>query len=247
MSGHSKWSTIKRKKGANDAKRGKLFTKIIKEITVAASEGGSDPETNPRLRAAVQNAKGMNMPKDTITRAINKADRDNSTFLELTFEGMLPHGVGVFVDSLTDNRNRTVSNVRAIFTKRGGNLGTNGSLSFMFERKGVISLSQGELDPEEFELELIDAGVEEIELEEGTFMITTPMEDFHTVQLKLQEMGLEPDSAELQRIPNDALDLTTEQAIQIMKIIEEFEDDDDVQAVSHNLNVTDEVSEAMGD
>jgi YebC/PmpR family DNA-binding regulatory protein len=247
MSGHSKWSTIKRKKGANDAKRGKLFTKIIKEITVAASEGGSDPETNPRLRAAVQNAKGMNMPKDTITRAISKADRDNSSFLELTFEGMLPHGVGVFVDSLTDNRNRTVSNVRAIFTKRGGNLGTNGSLSFMFERKGVISLSQGEIDPEEFELELIDAGVEEIELEEGTFMITTPMEDFHTVQLKLQEMGLEPDSAELQRIPNDALDLTTEQAIQIMKIIEEFEDDDDVQAVSHNLNVTDEVSEAMGE
>jgi len=246
MSGHSKWSTIKRKKGANDAKRGKLFTKIIKEITVAASEGGSDLETNPRLRAAVQNAKGMNMPKDTITRAINKADRDNSSFLELTFEGMLPHGVGVFVDSLTDNRNRTVSNVRAIFTKRGGNLGTNGSLSFMFERKGVISLSQGEMDPEEFELELIDAGVEEIELEEGTFMITTPMEDFHTVQMKLQEMGLEPDSAELQRIPNDALDLTTEQAIQIMKIIEEFEDDDDVQAVSHNLNVTDEVSEAMG-
>ncbi len=247
MSGHSKWSTIKRKKGANDAKRGKLFTKIIKEITVAASEGGSDAETNPRLRAAIQNAKGMNMPKDTIIRAISKADRDNSSFLELTFEGMLPHGVGVFVDSLTDNRNRTVSNVRAIFTKRGGNLGTNGSLSFMFERKGVISLSQGEIDPDEFELELIDAGVEEIELEEGTFMITTPMEDFHTVQLKLQEMGLEPDSAELQRIPNDALDLTTEQAIQIMKIIEEFEDDDDVQAVSHNLNVTDEVSEAMGE
>jgi YebC/PmpR family DNA-binding regulatory protein len=247
MSGHSKWSTIKRKKGANDAKRGKLFTKIIKEITVAASEGGSDPETNPRLRSAVQNAKGMNMPKDTIQRAINKADRDNTTFLELTFEGMLPHGVGVFVDSLTDNRNRTVSNVRAIFTKRGGNLGTNGSLSFMFERKGVISLSQGEIDPDEFELELIDAGVEEIELEEGTFMITTPMEDFHNVQLKLKEMGLEPDSAELQRIPNDALDLTTEQAVQIMKIVEEFEDDDDVQAVSHNLHVSDEVSEAMGD
>ncbi len=247
MSGHSKWSTIKRKKGANDSKRGKLFTKMIKEITVAASEGGTDPESNPRLRAAVQNAKGMNMPKDTIQRAISKADRDSSSFLELTFEGMLPHGIGVFVDCLTDNRNRTVSNVRAIFNKRGGNLGTNGSLSFMFERKGVISLSKGELDPEEFELELIDAGVEEMEMEEDTFMITTPMEDFHNVQKKLQEMGLEPDSAELQRIPNDALDLTKEQAIQIMKIIEEFEDDDDVQAVSHNLNVTDEVSDAMGE
>ena len=239
MSGHSKWSTIKRKKGANDAKRGKLFTKIIKEITVAASESGSDPETNPRLRAAVQNAKGMNMPKDTIQRAISKANKDSSSFLELTFEGMLPHGIGVFVDCLTDNRNRTVSNIRSIFNKRGGNLGTNGSLSFMFDRKGIISLAKGELDPEEFELELIDAGVEEIELEEDTFMITIPMEDFHNVQKKLQEMGLEPDSAELQRIPNDALDLTIEQGVQIMKIVEEFEDDDDVQAVWHNLKVTD--------
>jgi len=247
MSGHSKWSTIKRKKGANDSKRGKLFTKLIKEITVAASEGGMDPESNPRLRTAVQNAKGLNMPKDTIQRAISKANKDSSSFLELTFEGMLPHGVGVVVDCLTDNRNRTVSNVRSIFNKRGGNLGTNGSLSYMFERKGIFSLAKGELDPEEFELELIDAGVEEVELEEDTFMITTPMEDFHNVQVKLQEMGLEADSAELQRIPNDALDLTVEQAVQIMKIIEEFEDDDDVQTVSHNLNVTDEVSETIND
>ena len=245
MSGHSKWSTIKRKKGANDAKRGKLFTKIIKEITVAASVGGPDVEANPRLRSAVQNARGMNMPKDTIQRAINKADKDNSSFLELTFEGKLPHGTLVFVDSLTDNRNRTVSNVRAIFTKRGGELGTNGSLSYMFDRKGIISLPKGDLDPDEFELELIDAGVEEIELEDDTFMITTPMEDFHSVQIKLQEMGLEAESAELQRIPNDALDLTLEQGIQIMKIIEEFEDDDDVQAVSHNVNVSDELAEAM--
>jgi YebC/PmpR family DNA-binding regulatory protein len=245
MSGHSKWSTIKRKKGANDAKRGKLFTKLIKEITVAASEGGGDPETNPRLRAAVQNAKGMNMPKDTIQRAISKANKDSSSFIEMTFEGMLPYGIGVFVDCLTDNRNRVISNVRSIFNKRGGNLGTNGSLSYMFERKGIISLAQGELDPEEFELELIDAGVEEIELEDGMFMITTPLEDFHNVQKKLQEMGLEPESAELQRIPNDTVDLSLEQAIQIMKIVEEFEDDDDVQVVSHNLNVTDEVSEAM--
>ncbi|MCP4314104.1 MAG: YebC/PmpR family DNA-binding transcriptional regulator [Bacteroidetes bacterium] len=245
MSGHSKWSTIKRKKGANDARRGKLFTKLIKEITVAASTGGSEIEANPRLRSAVQTAKGLNMPKDTIQRAISKADRDNSSFLELTFEGMLPHGIGVIVDSLTDNRNRTVSNVRAIFNKRGGNLGTNGSLGFMFERKGVISLPKGDMDPDEFELEIIDAGVEEVELEEDTFMITTPMEEFHNVQKKLQEMGLEPESAELQRIPNDNIELTVEQSVQIMKIIEEFEDDDDVQAVSHNLEVTDEVSEAM--
>ena len=245
MSGHSKWSTIKRKKGANDAKRGKIFTKIIKEITVAASVGGMEIESNPRLRSAVQNAKGMNMPKDTIQRAINKADKDNSSYMELTFEGMLPYGIGVFVDSLTDNRNRTVSNVRSIFNKRGGNLGTNGSLSFMFDRKGIISLAKGDLDPDEFELDLIDAGVEEIELEEGMFMITTPMEEFHNVQKKLEEMGLEPESADLQRIPNDTIELTTEQSIQIMKIIEEFEDDDDVQAVWHNLEVTDEVNEAL--
>ena len=245
MSGHSKSSTIKRKKGANDARRGKLFTKLIKEITVAASVGGTDEESNPRLRSAVQNARGMNMPKDTIQRAINKADRDNSSFLELSFEGKLPHGVLVFVDSLTDNRNRTVSNVRAIFTKRGGELGTNGSLSYMFDRKGIISLPKGELDPDEFELELIDAGVEEIELEDDIFMITTPMEDFHSVQLKLQEMSVEPESAELQRIPNDTLDLTLEQGVQIMKIIEEFEDDDDVQSVYHNVNVSDELAEAM--
>lgn len=245
MSGHSKWSTIKRKKGANDARRGKLFTKLIKEITVAASTGGPEIEANPRLRSAVQTAKGLNMPKDTIQRAINKADKDNSAFMELTFEGMLPFGIGVFVDSLTDNRNRTVSNVRAIFTKRGGNLGTNGSLGFMFERKGVISLPKGDLDPEEFELEIIDAGVEEVELVDDTLMITTPMEEFNNVQLKLAEMGLETESAELQRIPNDTIELSVEQSIQIMKIIEEFEDDDDVQAVSHNLEVSDEVSEAM--
>jgi YebC/PmpR family DNA-binding regulatory protein len=245
MSGHSKWSTIKRKKGANDAKRGKLFTKLIKEITVAASVGGTDVEANPRLRSAVQNARGMNMPKDTIQRAINKADRDNSAFLELSFEGKLPHGVLVFIDSLTDNRNRTVGNVRSIFNKRGGELGTNGSLSFMFDRKGIISLPKGDLDPDEFELELIDAGVEEVELEEDTFMITTPLEDFHKVQLKLQELGLEPESAELQRIPNDTVDLTLEQGLQIMKIIEEFEDDDDVQSVYHNVNISDELSEAM--
>ncbi len=245
MSGHSKWSTIKRKKGAIDSKRGKIFTKLIKEITVAASTGGTDPEANPRLRSAIQNARGMNMPKDTIQRAINKADKDNSSYMELTFEGMLPYGIGVIVESLTDNRNRTVGNVRAIFNKRGGSLGTNGSLSFMFERKGVFSLPKGELDPDEFELEIIDAGVDEIELEEDTFMITTPMEEFHNVQKKLQEMGLEPESGDLQRIPNDTIELTLEQSLQIMKIIDEFEDDDDVQSVWHNLEVSDEVNAAL--
>src|SRR6056297_271696 len=241
MSGHSKWSTIKRKKGANDAKRGKMFTKMIKEITVAAQLGGSDPETNPRLRSAVQNAKGINMPKDNIEKAISKANRDTGDFQEVTFEGYLPHGIAVFIECLTDNNNRTVSSVRSIFNKRGGNLGTNGSLSFLFDRKGIITVPRGEMDPEEFELEIIDAGVEEIDVEDDTFIITTPMEDFNNVQVKLYEMGLETNSAELQRIPNDTNELDTEKAVQIMKIIEEFEDDDDVQNVYHNLEVSDEV------
>jgi len=165
--------------------------------------------------------------------------------MELTFEGMLPNGIGVFIDCLTDNRNRTISVVRSIFNRRGGSLGTNGSLSFMFERKGVISLVKGDLDPEEFELELIDAGIEELELEEDMFMITTPMEEFHNVQKKLEEMGLEPESAELQRIPNDTVELPLDQALQIMRTVEEFEDDDDVQSVSHNLEVTEELTEAL--
>ena len=245
MSGHSKWSTIKHKKGALDAKRAKIFTKLIKEITVSAQLGGVDPEANPRLRSAIQNAKGMNMPKDTIQRAVNKANKDASAFSETSFEGYLPHGIAVFIDCLTDNNNRTVANIRAIFNKRGGNLGTNGSLSFLFERKGLITLPLGEMDPEEFELEIIDAGVEEIEIEDGTLMITTPMEDFHAVQKKIEEMGLETESSDLQRIPNETKELTMEESVQILKIVEEFEDDDDVQNVYHNLEVTDEALEAM--
>lgn len=245
MSGHSKWSTIKRKKGALDAKRGKIFTKLIKEITIAAELGGPDEENNPRLRSAVQTAKGMNMPKDNIQRAINKANKDSSSYQETTFEGYLPHGIGLFVECLTDNNNRTVSNVRAIFTKRGGSLGTNGSLSFLFDRKGIITANKGDIDPEEFELEIIDAGVEEIELNDDTFMITTPLEDFHSVQKKLEEMGIEVESADLQRIPNDTKTLTLEESLQILRIVEEFEDDDDVQNVFHNLEVTEEVEAAM--
>lgn len=247
MSGHSKWSTIKRKKGAADAKRAKIFTKLIKEITIAAELGGSDPETNPRLRSAIQTAKGMNMPKDNIQRAINKANKDSSSYQETTFEGYLPHGIAVFIECLTDNNNRTVSSIRAIFSKGGGSLGTNGSLSFLFDRKGIITVPKGSMDPEEFELEIIDAGVEEIELNDDTFMITTPLEDFHNVQKKLEEMGLDTESAELQRIPNDTKELSIDDAKQILKIVEYFEDDDDVQNVFHNLEITDELMAAMED
>ncbi|MBN1133016.1 MAG: YebC/PmpR family DNA-binding transcriptional regulator [Bacteroidales bacterium] len=247
MSGHSKWSTIKHKKGAKDAKRGKLFTKLIKEITISAQLGGPDPEANPRLRAAIQNAKGMNMPKDTIQRAINKANRDSSDFQETSFEGYLPFGIAVFIECLTDNNNRTVASIRSVFNKRGGNLGTNGSLSFIFERKGIITVPAGDTYHEDFELEIIDAGAEEIEREEDVFIITTSLEDFHAVQKKIEELGIEAGSAELQRIPNETKILPLEQSVQVMRIVEEFEDDDDVQNVYHNLEVTDEILEALNE
>jgi YebC/PmpR family DNA-binding regulatory protein len=240
MSGHSKWSTIKRKKGAADARRSKMFSKVIKEITVAVKEGGSDPAGNPRLRLAIANAKGISMPKDNIERAISKGkDKDSADFTELTYEGYLTNGVAVYIECTTDNQQRTVSNVRAIFNKYGGNLGTNGSLSFLFERKGVFTVPKGEVDQDEFELAMIDAGAEEIELEEGFFSITTAMEDFGKMQKTLEKMNIEPENAELQRIPLDTVKLNDEDARKILRVIELFEDDDDVQKVFHNLEISD--------
>lgn len=247
MSGHSKWSTIKRKKGAEDAKRSKIFSRIVKEIHVAVKEGGPDPDPNPRLRLAIQNAKGANMPKDNIQRAINKAGSDAENYEDVTFEGYAPYGIAVYVECLTDNNNRTVGSIRSIFTRSGGSLGTNGSLNFLFERKGVFTIPQKDLDPEEFELEIIDAGAEEIENEDGIFIITTQLDDFGTVQEKLEEMNIEAKNAELQRIPNSTKRLEPELAIKVVKVIEEFEDDEDVQNVYHNLEITDEVIAAVND
>ena len=247
MSGHSKWSTIKRKKGALDAKRSKIFSKIIKEITVAVKEGGADPDANPRLRLAISNAKGQSMPKDNIDRAINKGkDKDSASFSEPTFEGYLPNGIAVFVECTTDNNQRTVANIRAIFNKNGGNLGTNGSLSFIFDRKGVFVVPAGDIDQDEFEMELIDAGAEELELaDDGFFHITTTLEDFGAMVKKLEELNIEPESAELQRNPTDTKELSLEDALKIMKVIDLFEDDDDVQKVFHNLEITDEIMNEM--
>ncbi len=241
MSGHSKWSTIKRKKGAADAKRSKIFSKIVKEIQVAVKEGGADDTANPRLRLAVQNAKGVNMPKDNVARAINKASSGEANFQEVSFEGYGPGGIAVFIECLTDNNNRTVSVIRSIFTKKGGNLGTNGSLSFLFERKGVFTVPGGEIDKDEFELEMIDAGAEDIEDEGEVYIITTALEDFGNVQKKLEELNIEPENAELQRIPNDTKELDTDSALRFLKMIDDFEEDDDVQNVYHNLKMTDEL------
>lgn len=247
MSGHSKWSTIKRKKGAEDAKRSKIFSRIVKEIHVAVKEGGPDPDPNPRLRLAMQNAKGANMPKDNIQRAINKAGSDAENYEEVTFEGYAPYGIAVYVECLTDNNNRTVGSIRSIFTRSGGSLGTNGSLSFLFERKGVFIIQQKDMDPEEFELEIIGAGAEEIEINDGIFIITTQLDDFGAVQEKLEEMNIEAENAELQRIPNSTKMLDTELAIKVVKVIEEFEDNEDVQNVYHNLEITDEVIAAVNE
>ena len=245
MSGHSKWSTIKRKKGALDAKRGKIFSRIVKEIQIAVKEGGPALENNPRLRLAVQNAKGANMPKENVDRAINKACNESANLQEVTFEGYGPHGVGIFIECLTDNNQRTVGNIRAIFNKRGGNLGTNGSLAFIFDRKGVFTVPRANINPEEFELEIIDAGVEDIELSDDVFEITCAVEDFGRVQKKLDEMGVRIENAQLQRIPNDTKKLDLEPAQKLLRIIDEFEEVDDVQYVYHNLEMTDELMNAM--
>ncbi|MDD2197022.1 MAG: YebC/PmpR family DNA-binding transcriptional regulator [Bacteroidales bacterium] len=247
MAGHSKWSTIKRKKGALDAKRSKMFSRIVKEIIVSIKEGGSDPEGNARLRLAINNAKGVNMPKDNIQRAINKAEKGDEDLQEMTFEGYGPEGVPIFVECLTDNNNRTVGAIRALFTKRGGSLGTNGSLSFLFDRKGVFTILKEmvNIELDELELELIDAGAEEIEEEEETYEIYCPMAEFGAMQKKLDEMNIEVENASLQRIPNDYKILEPEAAQKVLRLIDEFEDNDDVQNVYHNIEMTDELLKAL--
>jgi len=250
MAGHSKWANIKRRKGAQDAKRAKVFTKLIKEITVAAKEAGPDPDGNPRLRLAIQNAKGANMPKDTIERAISKGSgADAEEYFDITYEGYAPHGVAVFVECTTDNLNRTVASVRSIFTKNGGSLGKNGSVEFLFDRKGIFSFRRPEhlTDEDSFMLELIDGGAEEVEFdnENGYVQISTAMEDFGSLQNKLEEMDIEMESAELQRIPTTTVSLDNEAFLSVIKLIELLEDDDDVAKVYHNLEATDEQMEMV--
>ena len=246
MSGHNKWSTIKRKKGALDAKRSKIFSKIIKDITIAVKESGEDPDHNPRLRLAIANAKGASMPKENIQRAINKgADKDAATLLETTYEGKGPHGIAIFVECTTDNIQRTVSNIRAYFNKHGGELGKNGSLNYLFDRKGVFVIPLGDIKMDDFEMELIDAGAEDISFEEETFTITTAMEDFGNMMKKLEQLNIEPESASLQRIPKSTETLDVDSAKKVLKLVDIIEEDEDVQNVFHNLALTDELMEKL--
>lgn len=246
MSGHNKWSTIKRKKGAADAKRGKIFTKIIKEIMISVREGGSDPSGNARLRLAIQNAKGANMPKDNIERAIKKASGSESeAYHEITHEGYASHGIAVFTECLTDNTNRTLASVRYIFGKYNGALGPNGSLTFLFDRKGVFSINAEGIDLDSLELDLIDAGAEEFEVDGETITVTCAKEDFGSVNKKLEGLGIEVMEAGLKRIPKETKMLGIDDAKKVMKLIEALEDDDDVQAVYHNLAITDELLDSL--
>ena len=242
MAGHSKWANIKHRKGAKDKKRAKVFTRIIREIHIATKDGGPDPDGNPALRLSISNAKGANIPKDTIVRAIKKASgADSASYEEPTYEGYAPHGIAVFVECTTDNLNRTIAAVRSVFTKRGGSLGTNGSLGFLFERKGIFIIPQGEMNEDDFTLEMIDGGAEEVELEDGTFMVTTAFEDFGNMMKKLEELEIEPESAELQRIPHETISLPISDAKQALHLIELLEEDDDVSNVFHNLELTEEL------
>lgn len=248
MAGHSKWANIKHRKGAQDKKKAKIFGRIIKELTVAAKEGGTDPEANPRLRLAIQNAKGANMPKDTMERAINKGNDDGTDYQEVTFEGYGPNGIAIFVECTTDNNNRTVSNIRSIFNKYNGSLGTNGSLEFIFDRKGVFTIDKESItDVEEFTLEAIDGGADDVAEEDDVIIVYTPFDAFGSMQKKLDELGIEAKNAELQRLPNNTTELDIESAKKIMVMIEKFEDDDDVQNVFHNLELTDELMEALSE
>ncbi len=239
MSGHSKWATIKRKKAVLDSKRGKIFTKLIKEITIAAREGGGDPAGNPRLRLAIDNAKSQNMPQENIERAIKKAtgELEGVTFHELTYEGYGPAGIAVLVEVATDNKNRTVAEVRHLFSKNGGNMGENGSVAWMFDRKGVITLpSEGKKEDDVMEI-VLEAGADDLTTEEGYFEVQTSVESFETVRKALADKKFTIENASLQWIAKNLIEVKGEDAEKVMKMIEALEDIDDVQNVYSNADI----------
>ncbi len=247
MSGHSKWSTIKHKKGAADAKRGKIFTKLIKEITVAARLGGGDIEANPRLRQAVAAAKAANMPKDNIDRGIKKGtgELEGTTYEDVILEGYGPAGVAILVESLTDNRNRTVAEVRHLFSKYGRSLGEAGSVAWMFDRKGLISVAGDKISEDALMEIALEAGAEDVR-EDGTeFEVITAMEDMESVKQALEEADVEVDAAEISMIPQNTISLDRDDAVKMLKLMDVLEDCDDVQNVYANFDISDEIMESM--
>ena len=240
MSGHSKWHSIKHKKGALDAKRGKLFTKFIKEITVAARSGGGDPDANARLRKAILDAKAGNMPNETIDRAVRRGtgEEEGVNYEEITYEGYGPGGVALMVQSMTDNRNRTVAEIRHIFSKNGGNLGESGSVGWMFDKKGYIVVEKAAKSEEElFEL-AIDAGADDLRDDEDNFEIITSPDAFDAVLTAVKGAGVEPQVAEVEMVPQNYIKLEGADARQMLKLMEALEDHDDVQKVSANFDIS---------
>ena len=214
----------------------KTFTRIGKDIVIAVKEGGPDPDSNARLRAIIQNAKAANMPKDNVERAIKRAtDKDTSNYKEVLFEGYAPHGIAILIETATDNNNRTVANVRSYFNKCNGSLGTSGSVEFMFDRQCNFTIPKGDMDPEELELELIDYGAEEVFVEDDAIMIYGEFQNFGSIQKYLEENNIEITSSGFDRIPQTTKSLNPEQEAEVEKLLEKFEEDDDVQNVYHNM------------
>jgi YebC/PmpR family DNA-binding regulatory protein len=249
VSGHSKWSTIKHKKGAADAKRGKLFTKLSKAIIVAAKEGGPDPAANLALQNAVEKAKSYSMPKDTIERAIARGagiDADAAAFETIVYEGYGPDGVAVLVEALTDNRNRTASDVRHTFAKHGGNLGTTGAVAWLFERRGVVLVDAESVDEDELTLAAAEGGADDVELDGTVFQVSSAPESLAAVREAIEAAGIEVQSAELTMIPKTTVEVAEEAAAKkLIRLIEELEDNDDVQDVSANFDIPDPILEAV--
>jgi YebC/PmpR family DNA-binding regulatory protein len=246
MSGHSKWHSIKHKKGALDAKRGKLFTKIIREMTIAARLGGGDPDANPRLRTVLDKAKAANMPADNIKRAIQKGtgELEGSTYEDLTLEGFGPGGVAVLVEGTTDNRNRTVSEIRHLFSKHGGNLGGAGSVGYMFKPKGYVAIAASKTTEEALMEIALEAGAEDIQSGGDLFEVYTTQQAFEGVVAAIKKAGIEPDEAEVGKYADTTVNLEGQKAQQMLKLMEALEDQDDVQNVWANFEMSDAEMEA---
>lgn len=248
MSGHSKWSTIKRKKGAEDAKRGKIFTKIARELMMAAREGGADPEMNATLRLVMDKAKAANMPKDNIERAINRGagvGDDAVQMEEITYEGYGPHGVALVVEVVTDNKNRSLADIKYVLNRNNGNLATSGAVTWQFEQKGYVAVKADGADFDEVFLTAADEGADDVQQEDDIFAVYTPREDLAKVARALAAAGYKVEERELIWMPQNEVELETDQAVQVMNLIEKLEDLDDVQSVASNLGITDEVAEAL--
>lgn len=248
MAGHSKWANIKHRKAAVDAKRGKVFTKLIRELTVAAREGGGDPETNPRLRTAINTAKGQNMPGDTIERAIKRGtgDMEGVSYQEIFYEGYGPGGSAVYVQALTDNKNRTVSDVRRIFTKHNGSLGENGCVAWMFDLKGRIAFNADSYDEEKIFEVAIEAGADDLITEDGELVVITSAENFEDVKEAFNASDLKYESADVTMIPQTNVKIDGKEAEHMIRLMEELEDSDDVQNVYANFDIDEKLLEAMG-